>query len=328
MTDFNLYKRMMEFGTLTEIPSDVPDPRFALPSTVNWMRALAILVEDREVNFKSASTFYKSIQRRTMADKEINTICEQLPFSLNQLAALRAMSSATNKADVARMAIVSWYYGVYASATAMNAGADGSFQETHMATAQQWDRQFASNRLVMEPFSDRLAKLDKATIDREMAGPRARGKHSLTTEPMTPSQARGCCAEYLSGTATWEQWNVRTRLKEHRDFKALGKDDFRSAPARELRDSWYERRSISFLHQASRYRGKANYRDSVYLAYGKSVPKTVEGLVDDLMAVLKGVCSMAGGYASVRLGRELWEAYLADIEGRRSISVDPREVWA
>jgi hypothetical protein len=37
----SLYARMQMHGTLTETPRDVPDARFALQSTIHWMRALA-----------------------------------------------------------------------------------------------------------------------------------------------------------------------------------------------------------------------------------------------------------------------------------------------
>jgi len=35
----SLYKRITETGTLSE-PNGVPNPIYALPSTINWMRAL------------------------------------------------------------------------------------------------------------------------------------------------------------------------------------------------------------------------------------------------------------------------------------------------
>lgn len=48
-----LYTRIVDTGTLSE-PKGAPDPLFALPSTVNWMRALALLVQDQAVSFNSA----------------------------------------------------------------------------------------------------------------------------------------------------------------------------------------------------------------------------------------------------------------------------------
>ncbi|MDP2331838.1 MAG: hypothetical protein Q8M19_14200 [Reyranella sp.] len=328
MTTFSLYARMKEQGTLTETAADIPDSRFALPSTIHWMRALAILAKDRNVSFPTATNFYVNVQRRPLSDKETNSICEQLLFALHQLSSLQAMLIIPNKADVARIAIVAWYYGVYGSASAMIAAADGSFPDTHAATARQWDRQLSQTALVMPPFADRLSQLVQANVEQELAPIRARGTHSLTIAPTTAQQAWGCHAEYLSGTAEWEQWNIRERIVDSREFKDLHVTNFRTGPARTLRDSWYAKRSIAFLHEASRYRGKANYRDAIFLAYGRSVPTLVDGFVADLTSVLLAFSCMAAAYASKRMGTDLWLAFLDDIEAKRSLSISPKTLWS
>src|SRR3546814_3895007 len=105
MTNDSLYKRLRRFGTLTESPNDIPDAVFALPSTIHWIRALAILVDDRAVAFQSARIFYGKVQKREMDDRTLNTVSEQLLFAFHQLAALRALSAVSSKADVARLAI-------------------------------------------------------------------------------------------------------------------------------------------------------------------------------------------------------------------------------
>jgi hypothetical protein len=328
MNQFSLYKRMQEHGTLAEKPNEVPDARFALPSTIHWMRALAILVEALKLAFRAASKFYAKVQRRPLSDKETNSVCEQLLFALHQFASLEAMTNVKNKADVARIGVVAWYYGIYGAGSAMIAAGDGSFPDNHAATAQQWDRQFAANGLAISPFADRLSNLVPKSVEDELAPIRLRGTHSLTVVPTTSHQAWGCCAEYISGTAEWEQWNVRERLLEHRDFKVLKVDNFRTTAARTMRDGWYAKRGIAFLHQAARYRGKANYRDAIYLAYGKSVPTLVDGFIDDLSQVLRGFMAMAAGYASIRMGRDLWSAFLDDLESKRSNSVSPKNIWS
>lgn len=80
MTEFSLYQRLQTHGTLAEPAKDIPDARFALPSTINWIRALAILVADLDVQFSTAKTFYADVQRRQLNEQEINTACEQLLF--------------------------------------------------------------------------------------------------------------------------------------------------------------------------------------------------------------------------------------------------------
>ncbi len=319
---------MQDHGTLAEAPGGVPDARFALPSTISWMRALAILVEELGLTFQAARSFYGKIQRRPLSDRELNSICEQLLFALHQLAALNAISTVPNKADVARIGIVAWYYGIYGAASAMIAAADGSFPDNHAETARQWNEHFPARKLAMPPFTDRLSSLLGETVERELAPVRSRGKHSLTKEPLTAEQAWGCIAEYLAGTAGWEQENVRERVKERPQFKVLSTDSFRSKEAKALRDAAYTKRSIAFLHQAFRYRGKANYRDAIYLAYGKSVSTRLEGFIDDLAKVLTAFVAMAAGYASVRMGRAHWHAYLDDLEAKRSVSLSPKAIWS
>jgi hypothetical protein len=316
----SLYTRMQAHGTLTEAPRDVPDARFALPSTIHWMRALAILTADQNVDFAASRAFYAKVQARSVPDRELNTVCEQLLFVLNQIAALRALTSAANKADVARTAIVASHYGVYSAASAMTASMDGSFQDNHTETA----RRFPSNHLAMPPFADCLSSVLPATTDAELAPVRARGRHSLLNAPSTAQDTWGCCAEYLwdGGLGTMEH-----RGRETGAFKALGASDFRKKAARDLRDAAYARRGIAFLHQASRYRGKANYRDAIFLAYGNSVPIQLSGFIDDLLTVLKAFAAMAGAYCSLRIGKVAWTDFIDDLDRKKAISVSPKDIW-
>lgn len=328
MSDFSLYARMREHGTLAETPQDIPDARFALPSTINWMHALAILVSELDLNFAAAAQAYGAVQRRALTERELNSVCEQLLFALHQLSSLRALAKVDNKADVARIGIMAWYYGVYGAASAMIAAGDGSFPETHAATAQQWDRQFATSGLALPPFGDRLSSLRNDVVEQELSPVRSRGKHSLTVTPTNLEQAWGCLAEYLAGTAKWEQWNIQERVRETKDYKALGTDSFRTGAARGLRDAAFARRGIAFLHEASRYRGKANYRDAIYLAYGRSVPRLLDGFIDDLATALAGFAAMAAGYVSKRIGRDAWTAFIDDLEQKRSLSISPKDEWS
>lgn len=89
----SLYTRMRTHGTLTETPEEIPDAVFALPSTLNWMRAEAILVLDRSLNFSAAQTFYTRVQRKELTEQQLNSVFEQLLFSLHQIAALRGIAT-------------------------------------------------------------------------------------------------------------------------------------------------------------------------------------------------------------------------------------------
>jgi hypothetical protein len=75
----SLYSRIQTHGTLTERPQDVPDARFALPSTIHWMRAFAILVADQRLAFAAGRTFYAKVQARSLPDRELNCCRRRAP---------------------------------------------------------------------------------------------------------------------------------------------------------------------------------------------------------------------------------------------------------
>lgn len=326
MSEFSLYKRFTTLGTLTD-SGKFPDPHFALLSTVNWMRGLAILVQDRGLSFKSASVFYSTVQRRATTGQEENTIFGQLLFAIHQLSALEALRASTSNADVARLGIVGWYYGIYSAASAMVAAQDGSFQDDHSGTATSWDRQLAANNMVMEPFSYRLSTLIKKDFDIEVAALKAGNEFLLAEKAVDATQAYGACCSYLSGSADWWKWKTEENLKSSRDFKSLGVSDFRSKAARSLRDARLVGKSTAFLHQAIRYRGKANYREALFLGYGDRTDVLLEGFIEDLAIVLRGFVSMTGSFVSRRIGKSLWSEFVDDLEANRSFSLNPKNVW-
>lgn len=322
-----LYKRIVETGTLTE-PGGVPDPQFALPSTVNWMRALALLVTSGGLDFTSALQHYGTTAQRAFSPEEENTILEQLFFALHQLSALEAFRTVGRRADVARMGIVTWYYGVYYAASAMIAAQDGSVQDDHGGTANSWDRHFAQRNLAMVPFDLRVSTLVERQTKAEIAQLRAGNSFDLKTVARTSGEAHGASCAYLSGTSNYYRWRTTEDLRQAKEFKALGVSDFRTKAAQQIRDQRLGRKAVSFLHQAIRYRGKANYREALFLGYGAATETLLSGYVDDLGTVLAGFVSMAGAFASKRLGNPLWDDFVADVDARRAFSIGPRQVWS
>lgn len=321
-----LYKRIVETGTLTEL-GGVPDPQFALPSTINWMRALALLISDSSFSFDTALRAYDAVQRRSFTPQEENSILEQLFFALHQLSALEAFRGVPRRADVARMGIVTWYYGIYYAASAMVAAQDGSIQDDHASTANSWDRHFAERSLALPPFGLRVSTLVEKQTKAEITQLRAGNHFDLKTVATTPGDAVGACCAYLSGTSNWYRWRTTEDLRRTKDYKALGVSDFRTKAAQQLRDERLARKTVSFLHQAIRYRGKANYREALFLGYGASTETLLAGYIDDLAAVLGGFVSMAGAFASKRLGKTLWKEFIDDVEARRAFSIGPTQVW-
>ncbi|MEH2749546.1 hypothetical protein QE238_31000, partial [Klebsiella pneumoniae] len=112
------------------------------------------------------------------------------------------------------------------------------------------------------------------------------------------------------------------RVRTSRDFKALGVDNFRTKAAREVRDHALEKGQVNFLIQAFRYRGKANYRDSIFLSYGDNNEAIIEEFIQDLYDVAIGFIRATSHYCSRRVERGTWAEFVEDISDNSRLSID------
>ena len=174
----------------------------------------------------------------------------------------------------------------------------------------------------------RVSSLVEKTYKNEVATLQNGSVGRLQTCPITAEDALDAAAGYLAGSAKWYTWKTEEALKRHRAFKELGVESFRSKAARALRDEWLERKSVGFIHQAARYRGKANYREALFLAYGSGTEKILSGYLEDMHAVLRAFLAMAGAFACRRLGKALWSEFVADVDLKKAFTTRPGDVWA
>jgi hypothetical protein len=322
-----LYNRIINQGTINE-PGGKPDPQFALPSTVNWMHSLAILIEDQGINFGAAEAFYSRQSKRNMTALEENTVLEQLFLGLHHLSALEQFRSGATSADYARVGILAWYYGIANAASAMTAAQSGSFQEDHAGTARLWDEQIAARGMAMTPFSWRVSSLVEKTYKSEVAAYRNGSSGKLQSKPSTAIEALGAAAGYLSGSAKWYAWRAEEDLRRSSEFKQLEVENFRTKAARTLRDQRLDKKCMGFVHQASRYRGKANYREALFLAYGSGTETILTGFVEDMSVVLQAFLAMAGAFSKRRLGKDLWQEFIADIDAKKAFTTSATDIWS
>lgn len=326
MTDpLFLLNRFKAQGTLAD-PKGIPDPTYSLPGTLNWMRALAILVKDEGINAAAMKTHCAAVTKGDLSDQAINTTFEQLLMSLHHLASLRAMGSLPQRIDPARSAIVTWYYGIFHAASAMIAAQDGAYQENHAETANAWDRQFAGRPYILPPFNYRVTTLVGKDVEAEIAALRGENTYKVDSEPVNPQQAFGACMSYLKGSASWRAEYFEEDLKR-RELKKLGLENFRTSKAREIRDERLNGKALGFIHQAFRYRGKANYREALFISYGRHVEPMLANFYTDMFSVLEAFLCMAGAFCARRIGKSLWGEFLDDVSANVSLLVKPSDVW-
>lgn len=320
-----LLGRFSSQGTLAD-PKGIPDPAYSLPGTLYWMQALAILVEDENIDSASMQTHFSLVIKGGLSDQAINTVFEQLLMSLHHLASLKAMASLPNRIDTARSAIVTWYYGIFHAASAMIAAQDGSYQDNHGETANAWDRQLASRIKIPRPFNYRVTTLVARGAEQEIENIRGNNIFKLDWEPKSVEQALGACMSYLKGSVAWRAGYIEEDLKR-RELKKLGLYNFRTKQAQILRDERLEGKAFGFVHQAFRYRGKANYREALFISYGSHVELSLNRFYADLFSVLEAFLCMAGAFCARRIGKDLWNSFHDDLSVNTHFQFKPTAVW-
>lgn len=303
---------------------DQPPPRFALPATMNWMRALAIHVGLEACSTPQLDAAYAQVARRKAHSPEAEArVCEALFLSAHHNSALSAMSShEADGASLTRAAIISWYYALYTSARAMVIATSGQNPDKHARLIRAWHTDIAARNLAVGPFAHRLDSILKADVDAPVEQVRGESPGTLKVAPATVLQARGALAEYLSGTAEYERRRTDKHLRGDKRFKELGVSDFRSKSARELRAAAHRAGSVNFMTQAFRYRGKANYRDSLFLSYGTLEAVDFKPFLLDLSSSAAAFGRMAARYVARRLPTEAWKAFVEDVGKNSRMLVD------
>lgn len=298
-------------------------PMFAFQGTINWMRALSEVVNNGSFNDDELKKTYANLQRRTVNISADTLVFENMHMAYHNLASLYTMrDDVEDKYDICRSAIVSWYYATYFSASAMVAASSGSVQETHAATSKVWQVDIVDKNLIPYPFNLCLPILVTKTVDENIKKYRGSNIFDLNNYAEDSEQAHGSIVSYLKGTADYEKWKVGERVKSSREFKELEVENFRTKVARELRDKHLDKGLVNYLTQAFRYRGKANYRDTIFLSYGDNNEDIIEKYIEDLLDVSFYFIRSASFYCSKRVGKDTWGLFVSDIEKNTRLSID------
>ena len=285
------------------------------------MAALSILCDSEALSAQEIRKSYTSVQRRAV-NEEADTLCfENVFMMLHNVEALAEMDKKCESLPIIRSAIIAWYYTIYYAARAMIAATSGARPETHTETARLWHADIVGKGYALGPFGFHLDGLVPKNVKTEVSKLRNGNSFTLTKTARTESEAKGACIAYLSGTANYEKWKVEENIRTSPDFKQLGVTNFQTKKARELRDPTLSKKSINFMTQAFRYRGKANYRDSIYLSYGARRDQTLKAFLSDLENVGSSFAMMACHYMSRRVEKGAWTRFVEDLEQNSQIRV-------
>lgn len=297
------------------------NPQFSFSATCNWLRAIALLCEINSFEKTKLSEFYKSVLRRTVNRTADTLVFEQAFMSFHNLAALEAIKiNQDYHCNLVQSAIISWYYGIYFAASAMITACDGSYPQDHTSTANAWTQHFVITKKIFYPFNLYLPTLVKKEYKIEVEKLRQGNVASVQESPIDEVSAHSVCVSFLKGSADWYREKKQTEILGYKEFKSKGFTNFRKLEARKIRDDSLQKKEVSFLHQAFRFRGKANYRDAIYLSYGEKREQEITNLIEDLYITLHCFLSMASHYCSKRVEKQTWSQFSQDIENNKLVS--------
>lgn len=303
---------------------DQPNPKFAFDSSVYWMRALAIIANSDIFSDNSLKKHYENVGKRTINQKADTYVYENILMALHNLASIQQINKdIKNKYNVVRSAIIAWYYMIYCSCRAMVFAASGSCNDTHTSVQKVWQSQIVENNNAIGPYGIYFDTLVKKDTDAKIAEYRNGNTFYLSKVPTSEFQAWGAIYAYLNGTADYEKWRVEEqKIRKSSDYKELKVSNFRTKVAQEIRDRYLCKEHVNFLTQTFRYRGKANYRDSIFLSYGENRIKYINQLTIDLEMVASKFLKMACFYIKKRVEKNSYYEFVSDMKNNLKISID------
>jgi hypothetical protein len=195
----------------------------------------------------------------------------------------------------------------------MIAAATGGDPQTHSKTGKIWRSELVVRNFVVAPFNFNFEDITPTNIENKIAELRNGNQYDLSCTPTNQEEAFGAAISYLRGSAEYEKSRLEEEVRESSEFRQQGFADFRTAAARALRDARLSRAYVNFLVQAFRYRGKANYRDAIYLSYGVDNFAILKVFVNDLKSVACAFTEMATHYISRRCTQGNWRSFVNDI---------------
>lgn len=303
------------------------DPVFARRSAFNWAKAVSFEISEEHGTsatdqFQSSNDlFSRTVETRRDSPsnaKVFGPLFHSLTFSttLSSLSLRRAKSPWMNA-----VAVVAWYYAIYNATRSMLAAMD--------------DREHNRHRAVIKSFNELQERMPHPF---NMVATHSSGENYSSSIPTYTSttpydlsrnfepdrdKARGMLLQYVGGTAKHEVDEVKASLRRERGITSFLTNDAKAARDQRLPAK------VNFLSCAYRSRGKANYRDSLFFAYGRDRSQLEEEFIDTLRDSSQFFVTCALAYSKRRVGESAFSEFITDARSsfRGQDSANPGELF-
>ncbi|WP_057830730.1 hypothetical protein [Colwellia sp. TT2012] len=310
---------------LQEQSKELLQPQFAFQGAMNWLRSLSLIIDKHPTIQDEANSLYGDITTRAQ-NRELDTkVFDNIHFAFQNIASLNALNNDVEfKNDICNSAIVCWHDAIVFSAKAMLFAYyddDHNMDELSMVN-KLWQESIVTNELIPSPFNLSIPTLVKKESEAIIKSYRGLNSYTLDNTIRNETMAYGGLCSSLKGTHGYELWKAEAQIKETDHFKSLKVDNFKTKIAREYRDTILSEGCVNFLVQANRFRGKSNYRDSIFLTYGENNSESLDTFISDLLKVSKAFLKCASIYCSKRVEPGTWDTFVDDIEENTCLTVE------
>ena len=297
------------------VENDERAPQFALFSTTNWMKALSFEINNEHGNnsleqFESCRKIFNENVVTKGAQLPLAAIYEPLFHSLLFCTTLISMNRSLG-ANIWTYpsAIISWYYSYYNGFRSILCANNQRVDETHTAVIKALNSSVRAK--LPHPFN-LVAVYDKDESYKLMLPnyPESQSSRLARDFDETRETAREMIVGYLNGTVKYEIDKTKKLILADKNVSFT---DFRTKAAKELRNKRLQH-EINFMHCAFRYRGKANYRDAIFMAYGQKDLLVDTPFLCNLAntARFSFICALA--YVEKLIGKKTTKAFLDDLK--------------
>ncbi|HYE09740.1 MAG TPA: hypothetical protein VEF53_06135 [Patescibacteria group bacterium] len=305
----------MNYWIYDQIKVGNPDiePMFALQSSINWIKALSYEIKVEHGNtisdqMDACRTVFSTNSRARQGGIPLGPIFSPLFHSLIFSMSLVSMyEKGASNPWMFSSAVVTWYYAIFNSFKSILASNSDRQTETHGALIKAFHEDGIRTKLP-HPFNMVAIHIkgeDYATTLPNF--PRATSSNIVSRFDDTRATAQGMLIAYMNGTANREVELIKERLKS--EGKVI---NFRSKEAKAIRDKLLPIK-VNIMNCAFRYRGKANYRDSIFVSYGRDNTLLNPSFIENLANVAKFSFVTGLAYAERRVGRTNTRAFINDI---------------
>jgi hypothetical protein len=296
-------------------------PDFAQRSATNWMRALRTEIEqqhghDMATQGSACAAHFFGLSRRTDIPSRRAIYAPLFASIVYGMALVSLAETAAVDAWMCPGAVIQWYYAIYNGMRSILASMQGPVPDTHRGVANAMKG--AIQKMLPHPLNMYAEWVKNEEFRPELPDYPQMSLQGGSPSPLvqafdgTRDQSQRMILSYVGGSATWYA-DARKRDMLKGEFKKRGWTNFRTNAAREYRDEQFKNLQCNFLHVAIRYRGKANYRDPIYFAYGSDTLSSSNKFIGDLAFVARFVAICAIEVARRRLGPATADQFASDM---------------